>query len=60
LSPILFNVYLEDAILKAPSLRQQIEIGFLKAYADDVLIEISTPELLGNILDDLASIGSSH
>lgn len=38
LSPLLFNVYLEDTLMANPILKAAVELGKIIAFADDVLL----------------------
>lgn len=46
LSPLLFNVYLEETLKHSPLLQQMIERGDLVAYADDILLMANGKEEL--------------
>ena len=42
LAPLLFNIYLEDALMSNPILRELIVKGSLIAYADDMLVVLNS------------------
>ena len=42
LSPLLFNIYLNDALKSSPVLQQILRRGDLFAYADDIVLHLSS------------------
>ena len=46
MSPVLFNIYLEEALLSKPILKKVIEQGRLKGFADDIAIVTDSIEEL--------------
>ena len=60
LSPMIFNVYLEDALYSQPVLKALISLKRLFAYADDILIVIRNPRDLEKVMDSLNNINATH
>jgi hypothetical protein len=50
LSPMLFNIYLEHAVKTQPALRQAIDRGSLKAFADDMLVQTNEIEFMEGMI----------
>ena len=50
LSPLLFNVYLEEALKSEKELESLIQKQMLRAFADDVVCVAKTPDELRGII----------
>ena len=53
---MLFNIYLEEALLSRHTLKRIIEQGRLKSFADDIAIVTDSLEELNQIIDDLGGL----
>ena len=56
LSPVLFNVYLEEAIRSSNKLEEVRRRGDLLAFADDMLVMTNSKPELEHILNEFASL----
>lgn len=56
LSPVLFNVYLEEAIMSSFKLNEVRKRGDLLAFADDMLVMTNSKAELEIIIDALTSL----
>ena len=60
LSPLLFNIYLEEALRTSPKLEQIRKRGDLLAFADDMLMMSNSRLELEEIINELPSIEVSY
>ena len=60
LSPLLFNIYLEEALRTSPKLEQVRNRGDLLAFADDMLLMSNSRSELEEIINELASLELSY
>ena len=60
LSPLLFNVYLEEALRTSPKLEQVRTRGDLLAFADDMLLMSNSRTEVEEIINELASLELSY
>jgi retron-type reverse transcriptase len=58
LSPLLFNIYLEEALMSNPILSQCILSDRLRAYADDLVITFDSKENLKAAVEAIEALGS--
>jgi hypothetical protein len=56
LSPVLFNVYLEEAIRSSNKLEEVRRRGDLLAFADDMLVMTNSKLELEQIINEFASL----
>ena len=56
LSPVLFNVYLEEAIRSSKKLEEVRSRGDLLAFADDMLVMSNQEAEVGMIIEELAKV----
>ena len=56
LSPMLFNVYLEEALKKSNKLEAVRKRGDLLAFADDMLVMTNNQNKLAMIIEELTSL----
>ena len=56
LSPLLFNVYLEEAIRSSKKLEEVRSRGNLLAFADDMLVMSNQEAEVGMIIEELAKV----
>jgi hypothetical protein len=56
LSPVLFNVYLEEAIMSSKKLDEIRSRGDLLAFADDMLVISNNEAELEKIINEMKSI----
>jgi hypothetical protein len=56
LSPVLFNVYLEEAIRSSGKLEEVRRRGDLLAFADDMLVMTNSKAELENIICEFAAL----
>ena len=56
MSPVLFNVYLEEAIRSSRKLEEVRSRGDLLAFADDMLIMSNQEAEVGMIIEELAKV----
>lgn len=56
LSPVLFNVYLEEALKSSPKLEEVRKRGDLLAFADDMLVMSNSQPEIEMIINELASL----
>jgi hypothetical protein len=56
LSPVLFNVYLEEAIRSSNKLEEVRRRGDLLAFADDMLVMTNSKPELEHIINEFASL----
>jgi len=59
ISPYLFNVYLEEALLKLPTWKKMIELKKVKTYTDDLLVSCNEPSTANTLIKELEEIDSS-
>jgi hypothetical protein len=59
LAPFLFNVYLEEALMSAPILKEAIKNQKLIAYADDLMIFADYEKTLESIIQSLEGLEAS-
>ena len=57
LSPVLFNVYLEEALQSSTKLEQVMKRGDLLAFADDMLVMSNSQAELTELIDELVHLG---
>lgn len=57
LSPALFNVYLEAALLSQPTIKRLIDEERLLAYADDIVVKCTSLEETEAVIKELELIG---
>ena len=60
LSPVLFNIYLEEALNSSEKLKQVRKRGDLLAFADDMLVMTSDREELEIIVNELSSLSENY
>lgn len=60
LSPFLFNIYLENALLQAPNLKGLSKCGLLLAYADDIIILCTDPNVLATVIQEFDQLSTTH
>ncbi len=60
LSPLLFNIYLEEALRTSPKLEQVRKRGDLLAFADDMLLMSNSRIEVEEIINELAALKLSH
>ncbi len=58
LSPLLFNVYLEDTLMNNPILNAAIKADKLIAFADDLLLIANSKVEMEGLLKQIESLGS--
>jgi hypothetical protein len=58
LSPLLFNIVLEEALLSSKLLNQLIGRGDLMAYADDIIVQSKSTEELKMALTEIGKLES--
>ena len=56
LSPLLFNIYLEEALKSVPHLAKCVQQDRLRAYADDLLITGDTEQEIKLVISDLQKL----
>ena len=56
MSPVLFNVYLEEAIRSSKKLEEVRSRGDLLAFADDMLVMSNQEAEVGMIIEELAKV----
>ncbi len=56
LSPVLFNVYLEEAIRSSNKLEEVRRRGDLLAFADDILVKTNSKPELEHIINEFATL----
>ena len=56
LSPILFNVYLEEALGTTQKLREMVHRGDLLAFADDMLILTNSKAEMKQAIEELDNL----
>jgi hypothetical protein len=56
LSPVLFNVYLEEAIRSSNKLEEVRRRGDLLAFADDMLVMTNSKPELEHIINEFAAL----
>ena len=56
LSPMLFNVYLEEALSTTSKLREMVNRGDLLAFADDMLILTNSKAEMTQAIQELESL----
>jgi hypothetical protein len=56
LSPVLFNVYLEEALKSSSKLESVRKRGDLLAFADDMLVMSNNQNEMNMIVDELATL----
>ena len=56
LSPVLFNVYLEEAINSSKKLEEVRKRGYLLAFADDMLVMSNSLGEVEMIINELSSL----
>jgi hypothetical protein len=56
LSPVLFNVYLEEALKSSKKLEEVRKRGDLLAFADDMLVMSSNQHEIEMIVEELAKL----
>ena len=59
LSPLLFNVYLEEALGSTQKLREMVNRGDLLAFADDMLILTNSNAEMTQSIKELDNLSSS-
>ncbi len=60
LSPVLFNIYLEEALNSSEKLKQVRKRGDLLAFADDMLVMTSDRGELEIIVNELSSLSENY
>ena len=60
LSPVLFNIYLEEALNSSEKLKQVRKRGDLLAFADDMLVMTSDRGELETIVNELSSLSENY
>ena len=60
LSPVLFNIYLEEALNSSEKLRQVRKKGDFLAFADDMLVMTSDRGELEIIVNELSSLSGNY
>ena len=60
LSPLLFNIYLMEALRTSPKLEQVRKRGDLLAFADDMLLMSNSRTEVEEIVNELASLEASY
>jgi len=50
---MLFNIYLEQALLSVPRLKNLMKRGDLKAFADDLLLHTANPSECSKVIQDI-------
>ena len=60
LSPLLFNIYLEEALRTSPKLEQVRRRGDLLAFADGMLLMSNSRTEVEEIVNELASLEVSY
>jgi hypothetical protein len=60
LSPSMFNVYLEDAIMSSQILANGVEQNKIKAFADDLLLIADSIEEVEIFLKEIMNWKSTH
>ncbi len=60
ISPFLFNIYLEHALMSNKILRQAIKEGLLLAFADDLMISATSRGHTNDIIRALVSLETTH
>ena len=59
LSPLLFNVYLEEALGTTQKLREMVSRGDLLAFADDMLILTNSKAEMTQVIQELDNLSGA-
>jgi hypothetical protein len=57
LSPFLFNVYLEETLMRSSFFKEKIENKALLAFSDDILVRVKDTNDFGNLMDEMELLG---
>ena len=58
LSPLLFNLYLEEALLSQPIIHRLIRRGDVRAFADDLVFHSKDIHEMRMVIEELQSLES--
>ncbi len=60
ISPLLFNIYLEEALLSLPTWNQSIQNDLVRVYAEDLLVACDELSTVTKLIKELEEVDASY